>query len=259
MKRKFEEKVAQLAFGDLSADDAAKLEQEVQSDPEALRALSQYKDMREGLKSLAEVPDDQLSKERLRDAILTQGLKPVPTRRVSPHSWLWMPGVACSLGFVLMFGVNRLHHKFVAPNIVINPPKNYSMGSAFESNSESSKRFIEKPTMVASATKTMPKNSRFDAAAAQVDPDIVDSRITASNLSGGFEDAAYDADLGNEPVNGQRVMAGERNLTARNDATLVSTNSTTGPIVLIDQDKDDQTGACKATEVGSASNVLVGG
>ena len=259
MKRKFEEKVAQLAFGDLSAEEAAKLEQEVGGNPEALRALSQYKDMREGLRSLAEIPEDQFSKERLRDAILTQGLKPVPTRPASPHSWLWMPGVACTLGFVLMFGVNRLHHRSVPPNIVINPPKNYTMGPAFGGGPAANTRFAEKPTMVASNTSPSADYNHFDAASAQVDPDIVDPRITASNLSGGSDDAAFDADLGNEPLHAQRFNAGERTLTARNDATLVSSNTTAGPIVLIDQDKDDQTGACKATEVGSASNVLVGG
>ena len=258
MKRKFEEKVAQLAFGDLSAEESAKLEREVHQNPEALRALSQYKEMRDGLRSLSDIPEDQFSKERLRDAILTQGLKPRPTRPVSNRSWLWMPSAACTMGFVLMFAVNHLHRHVGAPNLLINPPKNYTLGPSFMDESKAHSNF-EAKSAVAMATKPHAKpTADLDAVNPQVDPDIVDSRITASNLSGEYDDAAYDPDLGTQPASSPKLVR-ESTVVPRNSAILASTTPATGPIVLIDQDKDEQTGACKATEVGSASNVLVGG
>ena len=53
MKGKFEDKLARLAFGELSSDEAVKLERDVQTNPDALRTLSLYKDMRQGLRSLS--------------------------------------------------------------------------------------------------------------------------------------------------------------------------------------------------------------
>jgi len=258
MKRKFEDKVALLAFGDLSPEETARLEREVHQNPEALHALALYKDMREGLRSLSDIPEDQFSKERLRDAILTQGLRPVATRPVSNRTWLWMPTAACLIGFGLMFTMNSRHRSAGPPNIVINTPKNYQFGSA-----------ITPPTPVAIADSKVTKgpfgrlstSASYESHVAQrVDPDEVDPRIITNNLENGFEDTSYyDPDLGSVPTTAKQP-AGKPvggNVALNEPSTPVG--STTGPIVLIDQEKDDQTGACKATEVGSASNVLVGG
>src|SRR5690349_10801263 len=104
MNRKLEDAMVRLAFGDVTPEESAALEREAQHDPEAARALASYRRMREGLKDLHEIPEDQLSKERLRHAILSQGLRPKPVP--SGRSWLWMPAAAATLAFgmILMRG-----------------------------------------------------------------------------------------------------------------------------------------------------------
>jgi hypothetical protein len=253
MKGKFEDKLAQLAFGELSPDAAAKLEQEVRKDPEALRALSVYKDMREGLRSLSDVPEDQFSKERLRDAILTQGLRPLPTRPVSNRSWLWMPAMACVLGFGLMFGQNMLR-KPKATQVVINaelPGIVTPKKSLFEAPVA-----IDRTASLLPAAPSKPlKNSNRELVAVNRDPNEADPKVLASTNP--MNEDSYDPDLGNVPANGTVPVAGA--MVVANAAKTKQNPATSVPIVLIDQDTDEQTGACKATEVGSSSNVLVGG
>jgi len=247
MKGKFEDKLAKLAFGELNSDEAARLEREVQSDPEALRTLSMYKDMRSGLRSLSDIPEDQFSKERLRDAILTQGLKPVPTRPVSNRTWLWMPAAACALGFALMYGQGMFRHS-AGPKLVINSDQ-----AGLHSTIKSPIEFDPKPTdgsKLVAVNTPKPSASLTKDMLPKVDPDEVDPRILVSVP---INDDSYDPDLGKMPENGPSAPSG----------TLASIEhkpaATSVPIVLIDQDTDQQTGACKATEVGSSSNVLVGG
>ena len=102
MNGKFEDKLAQLAFGDLSPDEAARIEAQAKNDPEALHALNTYVGMRAELRDLKDVPQDQLSKERLRDAILAQGLKPGAEKKSRPWAWAWMPLATGALVFALM-------------------------------------------------------------------------------------------------------------------------------------------------------------
>lgn len=249
MKGKFEDKLAQFAFGELSSDEAAKLEREMQSDPEALRALALYKDMRVGLRSLSEVPEDQFSKERLRDAILTQGLRPVPTRPVSNRSWLWMPAAACVLGFALMSSQNSFRRSSAAPNVVIGMR---DLGVAKPNAGELDiKPIVIKNPATPAIVPPKPKETESKGLlAVNSDPEEVDHRVMAVNLN----DEAYDPDLGKMPTTTASVTAGTVAAAPVRKVTAAAV-----PIVLIDQDTDEQTGACKATEVGSSSNVLVGG
>jgi len=260
MNGKFEDKVAQFAFGDLSPEEGAQFEREVQGDPDAQRALSLYKEMREGLRSLADVPEDQFSKERLRDAILKQGLKPVATQPVSNRGWFWMPVAACALGFGMMFVVNTLRRPSAGPQVVIN-----AKDPAFNIGSQS-------PLKVAEVAPhedfkfdplTVPKPLVRDTAAEKVaaraskNPDEVDPRLSAV-IPGGMDEASYDPNVGDPPAGSSQPSA-TVNTVAVNPVHAGTDSTSSGPIVLIDQDKDEQTGACKATEVGSSSNVLVGG
>jgi len=248
MKGKFEEKLAQLAFGDLKPDEAAKLEQEAQANPEAMRTLALYKDMRAGLRSLSDIPEDQFSKERLRDAILTQGLRPVPTRPVSNRAWLWMPAAACVLGFALMYGNNTFRKPSAGPNIVLGE-KSLKFGPPTSDLID----FTPQPVATNVTTHGIAKAPEKDLKplVARADPDEVSPNILAS-----MNDDAYDPDLGKMPANAPAVTS---NTLAENNPADRKSSATTVPIVLIDQDTDQQTGACKATEVGSSSNVLVGG
>ena len=55
---KFDDKLAQLAFGDLSPEEARRIEAQANADPEAARMLDTYRSMKAGLRDLAEAPDD---------------------------------------------------------------------------------------------------------------------------------------------------------------------------------------------------------
>lgn len=250
MNRRFEDKLAELAFGDLSPEEAAKLEREMGADPKAMAALSTYREMREGLKGLSEVPEDQLSRERLRDAILTQGLKPAPVPAPANRSWLWMPATACLLGFALMVSLNfaRKPHRDTQivlggrlPGLALETHKEPLALSGPSGQSPTFGPFLQKPTVVAKA----PAEERHD-------PNEADVRLTANN---DLADSAYDPDLGNPPAPDPR----DASLQTPSKATVQADAAGSGPIVLIGPDTDQQTGACKATEVGNSSNVLVGG
>lgn len=73
MKRREEDQLIHLAFGELAADEAARVEANLK--PQAARALEDYRSLKSDLKLLNSVPAPQIGVERMRDAILRQGLK----------------------------------------------------------------------------------------------------------------------------------------------------------------------------------------
>jgi anti-sigma factor RsiW len=99
--RKREEELIELVFGDLPSERADRLRQAIDQDPELRRAYECYLEMREDLASMRDVPEDQLSLERLRHAILARGLEEQKNRRLFP-GWLWMPASSMALAAVLI-------------------------------------------------------------------------------------------------------------------------------------------------------------
>jgi hypothetical protein len=254
MNGKFEEKLAQLAFGDLTPSEANRLELEADKDPEARRALMLYKDMREGLRSLADVPEDQFSKERLRDAILKQGLKPTPSRPLSNRSWLWMPVAACAIGFGLVFTRHMIEQGRMQTEVVLGP-ESLKTGPmfgvekliAFASKSVNLHQEFIGP-MLTAARKPIVLASRHRTRH-HLEPHELPHNLYVENATGEEGDMLFlGPDLTDVPAD-----------TTPARQAVVATTASTGPILLIDQDKDAQTGAQKATEVGSATNVLIGG
>ncbi len=252
MNGKFEEKLAQLAFGDLSEGEARQLELEADRDPEARRALMMYKDMRNSLRGLAEIPEDQFSKERLRDAILTQGLKPAPTRPISNRTWLWMPVAACALGFgfVMMrhsFEKGRLNPEIVMGPSVTKTTKLLGISPSIRvavNNTTNDSRMVH---ATVASVKHGPSSGRHRSHRHSIDSE------STPDLSASWPELTYE---GFDPgiTHGPAVTAA-----SLPQPTTVASTADNGPIVFIDQDKDALTGAQHATEVGSASNVLVGG
>lgn len=253
MKRNFEDKLAQLAFGELDSQEAVKVEQEISADPKALRALSMYKDMRDGLRELSEVPEDQFSNERLRDAILKQGLRPAAPRPSSRWSWLWMPAAAAAMGFCLITVLTSRHRQTREPQIVMGPIHGLSRAGEVPIRVTADFRYH-----APSDPFVKPKAAVQKVAAAESmrDPNEADARLTANT-----DMSAYDPDLGSIPasINTHDTTGGTVVMNSPESKTPVAAAGSSEPIVLIEQDTDEQTGACKATEVGSSSNVLVGG
>jgi len=250
MNGKLEEKLAQLAFGDLSPSEAKRLEMEADRNPEVRRALMVYKDMRDGLRSLAEVPEDQFSKERLRDAILTQGLKPAPSKPVSSRTWLWMPAAACMLGFGLVYARHTLDNAKRTPEIVLNSRALNSVPQLIS----------KEPVKVAITTPSVTQsNSGMVVAGMRITTETT-SRHKRRHHQVATASVVKEANIWSPD---EEFGAGVASTSADSNTSIpsetVSAVAVSNPIVLIDQDKDAQTGAQRATEVGSASNVLVGG
>jgi hypothetical protein len=105
MDKKTEEKISQLAFGELSEREAAEVRELAARQPEGSAVLDAYATMRDDLRRLRDVPPDQLSKERLQNAILAGGLKPKPVR--NGISWLWVPSTALTI-LVGMFLLSKV-------------------------------------------------------------------------------------------------------------------------------------------------------
>lgn len=274
MRKKIEEELAKLAFGDLDADAARRLELQTQADPEASKTFDSYCRMKNELRSLCtDVPDDQLSKDRLREAILTRGLK--EHRPVSRLSWLWMPAAAAVLAFSFVALKGRIPTgggNAMGPMVVDNsngkipaiegvgverPPVNTAIVAA---KSEPAKIVVEKtPTVVAMNTDRGSRNRREN---------VYEDRN--SYESRGMLASSVPLDLKED---GTPLVNGSISEPVIFDSTLVSREEkrdadarpqplaavSQPKIVLITSETDANTGTMKATEVESTANVLVGG
>ena len=248
MKGKLEDRLAQLAFGDLSPSEDSELERLLGSDPEARRSFQMYRDMKHGLKSLSDIPDDQFSKERLRNAILTQGLKPAPVKQVNPNAWLWMPCAACLLGFLMMYERHMVFRSKANPEIVMSANLTKSRTAVAFDHAN----VIDRTIRVASTTAVTPQHGIHTVALRShhyrhAKP-VPDPNVIYADWEG-----MDDNSLPSSPDHGPS-LASKSTAPVNTVATVEAS-----PIVFIDSNKDAQTGAQKATEVGSASNVLVGG
>lgn len=280
MNGKFEEKLAQLAFGDMSSEEAARIEAQVQKNPEAARHLAEYREMRGGLRAMADIPDHQLSNERLREAILARGLnsQPVedrPARRGFGAGWVWMPVAACALGFFL---ISTRHKAVPAGGPVIelgNTVAATSMGDGrFAFNDKPSDVFASKRGTASEIKPTAPSASSAQTSAIAtpvVSMEPSSRRHMARNRVRHSEterngDPLFTSDStlvapnwGSSPITTpvEPPKAPKPIEKPKHDDSQVAENS--GPIVLINSDTDADTGAPTATEVGTASNVVIGG
>jgi len=115
MDKKFEDQIAKMAFGDLSETEANEVRAHAAANADAAQMLASYEALRSDLKRLKDVPADQLSKERLQNAILTQGLKPKPVRRSNP--WAWAASGVFVLGAaVVLLAKPQVNQQSVAMN-----------------------------------------------------------------------------------------------------------------------------------------------
>lgn len=233
-----------LAFGDLSPDETTRLEQEVVGDREASRILEQYRGMRTGLKAMADVPEHQLSTERLRHAVLNQGLKPKPRPQ---FGWLWMPSMAAVAAFAVMFAVRSQHVSIPAgPGVALNgseptdlirdkkmdQPFAFATATAEISSVDGGQ---PAPAMMLAVNNSRPSRHRSDRALTALKEAVYREFLNVDS-----------ADMHPKPLGVAPASSG-------------STQPSGAPIVLIDSAKDSKTGAQKATEVDSANNVVVGG
>ncbi len=239
MKRNLEEKLAMLAFGDMSPEETSRLESELAGDREALAILAQYRGMRTGLRALGDVPDHQLSSERLRHAVLNRGLKPKSRPQLG---WLWMPAAAAAMSFAIFLVVHRSDSQLRDLPSIASNQGSIDSGSDFALATASAEILSVAQPAVPKMTLAMDRPSSRHGSRHLIE--VLKARVSQDFLN---------------------LMSADNNPGAHVAQTFAPTgnvqaaSSNGQPIVMIGSSKDANTGAQKATEVDSAGNVVVGG
>jgi hypothetical protein len=259
MNRKLEDELLQAAFGDLSPDEEARIAREASADPEAAKTYALYTDMKEGLKSMRDLPEHQLSTDRLRHAILQQGLK--PKRTGWGLGWTLFPAAAAAatvLGYLAMtkqpsvdgeqrpVASNTKKDKPLFENTASNKAPNIERPDNWMSFEQTP--FGEDPTIGTDVSVRSAGNRRSRSGSG--------IRLVARNTEPiRVSDEVYGPPVPPTPTN---INAGGGARTANASAGPAVVNTDPG-IVVIENDRDRETGANRAKEVDSAKNVVIGG
>lgn len=248
MKRKNEEQLIELAFGDLNAAEAERLRHEIASDPKACETLRTYEDLRSSLGGLRNVPEMQMSRERLRDAILAGGLK--ESRRWNLQ-WLGAPVAIAAVAFAFTMVARR-------PSLPLPSGGGMVATQGFE---EAEIRGFD-ATIERISPPTMFGNPDLGTVRFNVQPTRPSEIRVASVQRPKVKVISEETTLGS----GAGIAAPELSAptvlaaSALPDATLdtMSVAEDTEVIVLTTETNRD-TGAQRATTMESANNVLIGG
>ena len=252
MDKNYEEKIAKMAFGELSEAEAAEVKAHAAADVDAAKALASYELMRSDLRSMKDVPPDQLSKERLQNAILGQGLKPKPVRRPFPFAWVTSVAAVALVGFVMFNGMKP--NEQVAMN---TPPQLKSSESApdLRLNLGDGEHAILEQSVRNYDQAVVLKNAE----APKATPAIVPiSQKLQSNSRSWSKRGTYHAltDRDNRPP---KLAIAPLSANEARAVSLLRAPSEPDTLVLINNDKDSNTGASTAVEVkpSEAEDVVI--
>jgi hypothetical protein len=251
MNRRLEDKIAMLAFGELSDTEAAEVRAVAAGDAEATKLLKSYESIRSGFRSMADsVPPDQLSKERLQDAILKQGLREKESEK--PRRWFgWVLAPAALTLIVATVLVMRGGGADESTNMVgLAPEKadftleklqndaDFSLGSPVAEPPKGSEPISTVPAVVddARAAKSVVSNNT----------------VRRSSVARKTTRRAVDETPGPDRFDTQPIQDGSMKMT-------LAVNNTPQPkVILIQNIRDNSTGALKAVETEAFQGVLVG-
>jgi hypothetical protein len=232
MDKKFEDKIARMAFGELSEAEATEVRAHAAANADAAQALASYEAIRSDLRRMKDVPPDQLSKERLQNAILTQGLRPKPVRRAFPFAWVTSAAATVLVGFVLLNNMSP-------DQVVVNTPTANPAGSiaAPVLNFEDQQQ-LERQISDFTATLEAPAAPIRDSSVADATP-VRPRPVNRTTPRSGYR----------APTD----RSGPDNLLALRSSAKAnhSTEAESDSLVLINNDKDYNTGASTAVEVRS--------
>lgn len=254
------EKIIEYAFGELDAQEAQRFEAEMLRNPSLAAEVEIYRSLRTDLPALNDIPEMQFSKERLRDAILTEGIK--PKRSFAWFNWILAPSAVagCVLLYtVAMNGNGSRNTQFVGANnvaqerIAINGDVNFSVpatsmsATAIPESAPMSKDIprLDAPTGSAPMEKRT-KRSDFVAKKRTNRLTLVASKASTAAAS-------------KMVVPAMKASVASLTSTAQNEQSGGSTEVVEAPIVLIDATTDSGAGAATATEVQDVANVVIGG
>ena len=226
MRRKLKDQLMRLSFGELTPEEAGVVQREAAGDPESRQMMRDCQSMRSDLGLLKNIPPDQLSTERLKQAILAKGLEPAPSTG-SSFGWVWMPVTVALIAFSMATWNGQGPRVPVGGNIEKRLPS--ASGS---------------PIFIAPRLEAMNEASN----------------VTTADSSSTFTITAVDAP---EAVaiahTGQSARRVEPPMPITDGSQIALVIPDREPLVMIASDSDDDTGAKKATEVDSANDVLISG
>lgn len=254
MDKKFEDQLAKMAFGELDEAQSNRVRKQAASDADAAKALAAYEAIKSDLRRMRDIPPDQLSKERLQNAILTGGLKPKPVRRAFP--WAWASSVAVLGAFALAVFIRLpqvatpVADNFPQPSFgdfpILGPGDNQlidqTIGGFYDVQSPT------QPVSTAVAPAAKPTTETADESAQPVA--IYTTRPRAWHYR------SYKS----EPYRGESRSPVDQSPTLQNalvKAALKPAKKAPETLVLIQSDKDNNTGASDAVEVQQTEDVIV--
>jgi hypothetical protein len=273
------------AFGELSDAEIAKIESELMLDDAFQSEANLLKDLKSDLKSFEEIPEMQFSTERLRDAILGQGLKP---KKVAPQwlSWVSAPMALASvvlLAFVFTGGVNRMlgrqqnpvyvsagssqsANSLSGPMVAVNEStfslQSKATGSQVSSSAnQTPKSEDEKMQGGRKGNRRMnPRNERAKGLVAALDTSSRPSLARPASQSArsmrnmGVPVGVNNEVAGNVSISDTVPEQGSASIFSAAKAEVSPTE-----IVILNSERDAGTGAAIATEVKNPTNVVIGG
>jgi hypothetical protein len=273
------------AFGELSDAEIAKIESELMLDDALQSEANLLKDLKSDLKSSEEIPEMQFSTERLRDAILGQGLKP---KKVAPQwlSWVSVPMALASvvlLAFVFTGGVNRMLGRqqnpvyvsagssqsatsLSGPMVAVNEStfslQSKATGSQVSSSAnQTPKSEDEKMHVGRKGNRRMnPRNERAKGLVAALDTSSRPSLARPASQSArnirnmGVAGGVHNEVVGNVSISDIVPEQGSASIISAAKAEVAPTE-----IVILNSERDAGTGAAIATEVKNPTNVVIGG
>jgi anti-sigma factor RsiW len=283
MFEKKEDKLFGYAFGDLDEQDAQVFEASLLKDEASAEEVKFLQSIKGDLESFRDIPEMQYSKERLRSAILGQGLK--PTRPGFPWlNWVLAPGAATcvvALGYVLMYGTSRKdptligvpnmasnssvgiklpEQKLTKPEPIVAEKDAKGTPTGFpdvrdshwaSDDSVGTFRVSEKRDRV---TKSSDRRSRTKA------PLLAMREVKKSAVEMASESVKTSVSLTGGSGGGGAMSPGAAGVVS--DSVMMKsepTPSVDATIILIDKDQDSGVGAPTAIEVNDTKNVIIGG
>lgn len=279
MNRRNEEKLINLAFGELSQEEAAALQAQMSADPKTARLLSDYRQIKTDLPRLNDIPEMQLSGDRLRDAILQRGLK--KTNRWPLLGWMVAPGLAALLAVALFVHkpeaftpqstAQSAEPKAEAPvadmvamtapmktsvfapdTEVTNPHKairsDISYGSSEPAVTEKAAPAPAPPAETEVSAPVVHHLSSMKSHGPRVDEQPVEAAPAPAVVA-----------VAEPPVTEPADTAVAADFQPTVDDVALLSHDHSEKMVVVDPSKDSSTGAQKATEVSSSTDVMVGG
>ena len=273
------------AFGELSDAEIAKIESELMLDDALQSEANLLKDLKSDLNSFEEIPEMQFSTERLRDAILGQGLKP---KKAAPQwlSWVSAPMALASvvlLAFVFTGGVNRMLGRqqnpvyvsagssqsatsLSGPMVAVNEStfslQSKATGSQVSSSAiQTPKSEDEKMQGGSKGNRRLnPRNERSKGLVAALDTSSRPSLARPASQSArsmrnmGVPGGVHNEVAGNVSLSDTVPEQGSASIISAAKAEVAPTE-----IVILNSERDAGTGAAIATEVKNPTNVVIGG